>query len=240
MSFLYRERIYGSYKTWKESESPKYSGFKKQLGEKIPKLIYPEIKFFSHLQKNDAILELGCGNGDFLRVLKREGFINLQGVDFEVDQVEEGISFCSSDIFRFLKNNLNKYQAIYLFDVLEHFSKDEVIELLTLIKGAMAPGGTLLVRVPNVTSLTGLYNQFSDFSHETFFTECSLRQVFMTMGFNSIEVFGVEIWIKTILDPRRWPGLLFFGLRAFYLQAIAKAFGGPTILSSNLIAQGRL
>ena len=59
----------------------------------------------------DKILEIGCGMGRMLLALKEVGFLNLKGVDIDVDQIgvakKEGLDVTLSDGLDFLKSTVD-------------------------------------------------------------------------------------------------------------------------------------
>src|SRR5262245_55890889 len=75
--------------------------------------------------KKAYILDFGCGTGDFLYYLKKEGYENFFGVDASRQQIE----YCRANIsdkaeavdgFKFLQNKPQTYDFIIAHDVLEH------------------------------------------------------------------------------------------------------------------------
>ena len=143
--------------------------------------------------KGIAILDIGCGMGQFLYYLKTRGYQNIQGVDHSAEQVdlclEAGLPVeLISDLFEYLRNHQSAFDAISMNDVLEHFTKDEIIQLLSLISKCLRDDGSFILRVPNSSGILGSHGRYLDFTHEVGFTESSLRQVLQVSGFNTIEI----------------------------------------------------
>lgn len=67
--------------------------------------------------------------------------------------------------------------------MLEHLPREDTISVLRGFYRALAPGGWLSVRVPNMSALIASYNAAIDFTHVTHFTEFSLQQVLEAAGF---------------------------------------------------------
>ena len=78
--------------------------------------------------------------------------------------------------------------AVTATDVLEHLAKDEVLEALDAVMAALRPGGVLVARVPNAVSPLGGHIRYGDFTHETWYTARSVRQLAAAAGFTSVEV----------------------------------------------------
>ncbi|MCY7350060.1 MAG: class I SAM-dependent methyltransferase [Cytophagaceae bacterium] len=97
------------------------------------------------LKPNSAILDVGCGQGNLLRELQDIGFTNLLGVD----------PFLAHDLeypggLRILKRSLAEisghFDLIMLHHVFEHLPNPQ--EMLGQMAERLAPGGTVLLRIP--------------------------------------------------------------------------------------------
>lgn len=151
--------------------------------------------------KNSKILDLGCGNGGFVYWLQELGYKNIEGIDISKEQVESARSLGikninQANVIDFLnksvKNSSSKYDIIFARDLVEHFNKEEIIDVLELIFNSLRNGGILIIQTPNAESpFSGRY-RYWDFTHEIGFTESSIRQVFAISGFNKIYVLPVR------------------------------------------------
>jgi len=83
------------------------------------------------LQKNSAILDFGCGTGNYLNALKNEGFCNLYGIDNSLGMLTQAKNKLGANFFLGDHHNypefFNKFDFIFLIDVI-HLIDD--IELL--------------------------------------------------------------------------------------------------------------
>lgn len=148
--------------------------------------------------KNIPILDIGCGMGFFLWFLQKNGFTNTLGIDFSPEQVQvaqsfgvKGVQLCHWK--EYLADKPSKFGFIMLDNVIEHLTKDEIVELLLAIFSSLQPGGRLYISTPNSGSIFGLPLTFVDFTHEVFFTAASLEQVLTACGFSSVQVGGEPI-----------------------------------------------
>ncbi|MDX9982495.1 MAG: class I SAM-dependent methyltransferase, partial [Lentisphaeria bacterium] len=109
--------------------------------------------FLRDWRAGERILELGCGSGDFLAYLAERGLGPAEGVDLSPEQTGRasgrGLAVACEDARERLARSAGCYDAIVAFDFLEHFTRDELFELLPLIQAALRPGGRLLVQTPN-------------------------------------------------------------------------------------------
>ncbi len=84
------------------------------------------------------ILDFGCGFGQYLTALKKEGYLNVYGIDID----EEAIKHCRNngfDVRKIEPNDLNnpfplKFDVIFMFHVIEHIDKSKIIPTLKKIK----------------------------------------------------------------------------------------------------------
>ena len=74
---------------------------------------------------------------------------------------------------------------------MEHFKKDEIVELIPLLRNIIKDDGVLIVRVPNGEAIFKGSIMYGDFTHETFFTSRSLKQIFNIFGFSDTTTYPV-------------------------------------------------
>ena len=109
--------------------------------------------------KNAAVLDIGCGMGEFLLFLKQRGHHNIEGVDISGHLIEycRQLVGCPAtqiaELRGFLETRRGRYDLIYLGDVIEHLPKPELLLNLEAIRNALCPGGFLLVRTNNAAGL---------------------------------------------------------------------------------------
>lgn len=147
------------------------------------------------------LLDIGCGFGSFIAVLKDLGYTDVAGVDASEEQVQIAhdlgiFEVIHSDVLSFLTSSSNQYDVITGFDIIEHFTKDEAIELLKLISVKLKPNGLLLLRCPNIDAPLGSMFAFGDYTHELFLNSSSASQLMRTCGYVSIEVLPSAIKVR--------------------------------------------
>jgi len=188
----YREKLYSTYVSTHTShlyDAPTLKEIRKQFP--VWKSYYRRF-----LPKDMAakILDIGCGNGGFVYYLKSLGYENSSGIDISPEQVEVAKSLgikgieCA-DIVSFLRDKKSIYDAIFARDVIEHFTKDSIIELLELIFNSLKRGGVVIIQTPNAESPFGSSYRYGDFTHEIAFTRSSLNQVLRVAGFEKVDFY---------------------------------------------------
>jgi len=105
--------------------------------------------------KAKSVLDVGCGNGVFLRGLKELNHkIEVCGIDQSAAAIQEchnqDIPAHNQSIVDFFQDNKKEWDAITLWGCLEHL-KDPVAQL-RLIAKKISVNGVLVVCVPNVAS----------------------------------------------------------------------------------------
>jgi 2-polyprenyl-3-methyl-5-hydroxy-6-metoxy-1,4-benzoquinol methylase len=182
-------------------------------------------------KKRDAvILDFGFGWGHQILELWCAGFRDITGVEISASQVEhckancpEQISLIHSDGCEFLEKNAERrFDLILLNDVIEHLSKDIRNRALSLIYKSLNPGGTLVIRTPNMSSLLATFSRYIDDTHVHGYTEVSLMQVLSSAGFSNLQLVPDDWgWNSKGWSPfAPWRGLGFRGLFNHLLHKI--------------------
>tara|TARA_B110000259_G_scaffold187472_1_gene241803 strand:- start:900 stop:1886 length:987 start_codon:yes stop_codon:yes gene_type:complete len=98
-------------------------------------------------RRNFDLLDFGCGDGGFLKCLKKNRIKNLTGIDKKFNNFEE------NNNIKFY-NNLNiinkKFDCITLWGVLEHVN--EPTKFIQFILNYLKPGGYLFMEFPSANS----------------------------------------------------------------------------------------
>lgn len=185
------------------------------------------------------ILDIGCGMGHFLYYLKTRGYKNFSGIDLGETQVDFCKKYFTKDVelanaSEYLKYHENEYDVIVMNDVIEHIVKDDVMDLLKLVKKSLKKDGIFLIKTINMSNPFGLNSRYRDFTHEIGYTELSMFQILDAVGFKQISLFQEMYASEGIMRPlanfiRR---ILYRLLKSLYYLDRGES---PTILTPNLI-----
>jgi 2-polyprenyl-3-methyl-5-hydroxy-6-metoxy-1,4-benzoquinol methylase len=139
------------------------------------------------------VMDIGCGQGGLVRLMLRDGY-DAAGVDISPEQVTiaraSGLEqVCHADYGDVLRASPGRLAALTATDVLEHLSKDEVLDTFDAVAAALIPGGVFIARVPNAVSPFGGHIRYGDFTHETWYTARSVRQLAAAAGFGAVHVY---------------------------------------------------
>ncbi len=189
--FKYRQQFYQDYFNSQSGRT-----FSLNIEAKIKSeeyLLAKEILPLMPKNHDAAILDIGCGFGSLIYMLKQNGYRNLKGIDLSEGQVkvakEIGLSEVElQDLLPYLKSNTNQFDAISGIDIIEHFSKDELMEVLKAVFHALKPNGIAIFRTPNLDAPFATLFANGDFTHENYLNYSSANQVLLTAGFKEIQV----------------------------------------------------
>jgi 2-polyprenyl-3-methyl-5-hydroxy-6-metoxy-1,4-benzoquinol methylase len=140
------------------------------------------------------VVDIGCGSGQLLRCLLADGYA-AAGVDVSPEQVElaqaAGLrEVRHGDYHDLLRERPGELAAVTATDLLEHLTKPEVLATFDAVAVALRPGGRFIARVPNAVSPFGGHIRYGDFTHETWYTARSVRQLAAAAGFGPVTVIG--------------------------------------------------
>jgi 2-polyprenyl-3-methyl-5-hydroxy-6-metoxy-1,4-benzoquinol methylase len=219
----YRDRCYQTFVSthWQFSHSLSKENF-----EFIRKAYRQRYGSFLPENKTTRILDLACGMGYFLYYLQQEGYTNYWGIDISKEQLEiaraMGITQVQeADLHSYLPQHQEEFDLIIANDIIEHFTKDEIIRFLDLLYSALKPGGQVIISTANMASLYGARTAYLDFTHETGFTPESLAQILRVCKFAEVKVYGENPIIhdfSSLLRAGLWWILVKFQRLYFYIE----------------------
>lgn len=106
---------------------------------------------YLHTYKHLKVLDLGSGGGmNALELKKIVENLDYTGVDITIDKAKkfetEDIKFYKDDCLHYLQTSRDKYDMIFLLDILEHIPYPK--EVLRLCKEQLKDSGIILISVP--------------------------------------------------------------------------------------------
>ena len=192
--------------------------------------------------KKVKILDVGCGYGRLLHFFSKRGYSNVTGVDISSEQVEFAKKIypnvIQADALEFLEGQTEQFDLIVAIDLIEHFTKEEVIRFLDASYQALKSGGQLIIQSPNADSPFGLVHAFGDFTHEVCLNISSLSGVMAVCGFTKIEGREVGPVPYGLFSLPRWILWKLIRLMIMSYNIIETSGPGSNIFSRVFIASG--
>jgi len=145
-------------------------------------------------EKKPSILDIGCGWGNFLELLKEKNIPYLG-----IDTSPEAIKICSQkklncrqiDVETLVSENKNKYSSITCFQVIEHLENPLIF--LKSIKKLLKKNRVIIMTTPNNNSpLRKIFGQkwsvYNIKSHFVFYDKETLKKTLTMAGFKNINI----------------------------------------------------
>lgn len=145
------------------------------------------LKFAGHKSK---VLDIGCGNGNFLMYLFKFGKCEVYGTEFDENSAKRAslikeINLKSGEI-KSEDYPDEFFDLITMFHVFEHLQEPKL--MLDLIYQKLKPGGKLIISIPNIDSwqskmFKGKWLHLDPPRHLFFFTPFDLAELVKNRGF---------------------------------------------------------
>lgn len=178
--------------------------------------------------RNARIVEIGPGFGEMLRYLADRGYADAIAIDNDAALVAalkaQGLdgAQCVDDAADYLRMRPGQFDCVIALHVLEHFDAAAGRALLESIRAALAPGGRVIIEVPNMANfITAPYARWADYTHRHGYTQESLSAALQSAGLEVLDCFGVRRAIGSMVDAA-----------AFVAQGLTNAIAW-TLLKAN-------
>jgi SAM-dependent methyltransferase len=196
----------------------------------------------SDLKINMRILDIGCGNGFFLKKMFEAGFTNVGGVEPSKDAAENAdpeIKGCI-DIrcFSEASHTPNSFELVTVFHLLDHIH--EPIEFLNNCRNVLNKDGVIVIVCHDVDALSakllGERSPIFDIQHTHLYSQKTIRMLLEKCGFEVMSIgslwntYPLGYWIQS-LTITEW-------LAKYIPECIAKI--PLTLPAGNLYASARV
>lgn len=152
--------------------------------------------------KSARILDIGCGNGGLIQIMKERGYKNVVGLDPSETCVNsmknKGLEACKGGLFS--KSEMDKtFDLIILSHVLEHIY--DLSNAVSNLKKFLQPNGLVYVETPNAAKYPEYYivpNYYFDTEHINHFSKLHHQNLFENCGYNLIENYEKEMMVSEV------------------------------------------
>jgi cyclopropane fatty-acyl-phospholipid synthase-like methyltransferase len=152
-------------------------------------------KYAAMFQPTERVLDLGCGNGVFLGLL-RERSVHGIGIDSFPQCIEacrkKGLEAQQADLLKYVEGAHEEYDGIFCSHIIEHLAPETVLMLFAHSRRILRPGGRIIIVTPNTRDIDVITERFwLDISHVRPYPIPLLEKMLEHAGF-SIERSGLD------------------------------------------------
>lgn len=126
------------------------------------------------------VLEIGFGNGTFLRWAK-DRCATVAGTEVSQEALARaaaiGVEILPADLSQAAASNIGRFDLIVALDVIEHLKIAEIGGMFDMVAQLLKPGGVFLARFPNGQSPFGRIYQYGDLTHQTVMSAAMIEQL---------------------------------------------------------------
>ena len=169
----------------------------RQLVKNRQQIYLPYLRFLESSGEDKAILDLGCGRGEWMELLQENGF-SCAGVDSNTIMVaqcrERQLSATEKDVLSFLGEQKDGvYGAVTAFHLLEHLPPIILLELVKEVFRVLQPSGIAIFETPNPDNLLVGSNRFYlDPTHVRPLPKPLLEFSLILAGFKKVEIRSLQ------------------------------------------------
>ncbi|MEQ9237478.1 methyltransferase domain-containing protein [Coleofasciculus sp. E2-BRE-01] len=174
----------------------KFRGSREEIIERL-KVYLPRIAQAEIGIKNLPILDLGCGRGEWLELLRDEGYV-ARGLDINqlmLDQCNtKYLDVIEADALTYLKSQPDaSLGAVTGFHLIEHLPFSVLINLIEESVRVLKQGGLVIFETPNPqNALVGTHNFYIDPSHLKPLPSALVKFMLEHSGFEQVEIINLH------------------------------------------------
>lgn len=177
-----------------------YSSFEEHFRgsrEEIIKRLEVYLPTLSQANITEDVLDIGCGRGEWLEVLKNAG-VGARGVDSNRVQVEwcreRGLKVEEAEALQYLRALPDaSINAVTAFHVAEHLEFDALLALLYEIMRVLRPSGLVIFETPNPENVSvANHNFYVDPTHKHPLPIPMMKFLLESRGLDQIEIIKLH------------------------------------------------
>jgi O-antigen chain-terminating methyltransferase len=159
--------------------------------------------YLPFFEGRSAVLDVGCGRGEFLELMKEAG-VTARGIDLSEECVAlcraKGLQADSADIFVYLNDLADAtLDGIFCAQVVEHLPPERIPEMVRLAAAKLARSGLLVIETPNPECLAIFSTHFYlDPTHTRPVPSALLKFYMEEFGLGQIEVHPLSPAVESM------------------------------------------
>ncbi len=171
----------------------KYVGFEDRFRGSRDAIRAGQESYLPLFEGRTAILDVGCGRGEFLDLLASRGVVG-RGIDTNPEMVEvcqaRGLNVVGADAVGYLSTlEDGSLGGIFSAQVVEHLQPSYLLRFLELAFHKLAPGGLLLLETLNPACWVAFFDSYiRDITHVWPLHPDTLKYLVTASGFPDVEV----------------------------------------------------
>lgn len=174
-------------------DSYKYVGFEDRFRGSQELIRARQIEYLPYFQGASDVLDIGCGRGEFLELLREKG-ITCRGLDVNHEMVEvclsRGLDVAEGDALSYLQQQPDgSLGGLIALQVVEHLEPGYLMEMLDVAYHKLRPGSHLILETINVASWYAFFSSYiRDLTHVRPIHPDTLSYLLSASGFQRVNV----------------------------------------------------
>jgi 2-polyprenyl-3-methyl-5-hydroxy-6-metoxy-1,4-benzoquinol methylase len=174
-------------------DSYKYVGFEDRFRGSQELIRARQIEYLPYFQGASDVLDIGCGRGEFLELLREKG-ITGRGLDVNHEMVEvcltRGLDATEGDALSYLQQQADgSLGGLIALQVVEHLEPGYLMQMLDVAYHKLRPGSHVILETINVASWYAFFSSYiRDLTHVRPLHPDTLSYLLTASGFQRVSV----------------------------------------------------
>ncbi len=169
-----------------------YSKFEDQFRGPEELIKERQKSYLDYINKQKSVLDIGCGRGEFLELLKENG-INAFGIDSNKQMVkrclDKGLKVEYADAISYLKNYQGSLGNVFLSMIVEHLDFKDIFTIIKTAWEKMERDSVILIETINPNSFYAQSRAYIiDPTHKNMVSPETLSYTFQKVGFRNLRI----------------------------------------------------